>query len=161
MSIYSDKLAHVQVIISCRYSVAQLCTREDRLAYKSGAPSILMTSWAITRSQHYAAMGLFINYVMLTERMMVKHYQTRVSNRIWGKIGWDLKRKGWNLNPLQSVICNSGLQFTKFLQLFLLTGFFMGKEKIKNKERWISSLEFLSKFQLSTESRASLRELFL
>ena len=33
MSIYSDKLAHVQVVINCRYSVAQLCTREDRLAY--------------------------------------------------------------------------------------------------------------------------------
>ena len=27
MSIYLDKLAHVQVIIICRYSVAQMCTR--------------------------------------------------------------------------------------------------------------------------------------
>ena len=37
MSIYSDKLAHVEVIINCRYSVAQWCTREDTLAYISGA----------------------------------------------------------------------------------------------------------------------------
>ena len=26
MSIYSDKLAHVQVVINCRYSVVQMCT---------------------------------------------------------------------------------------------------------------------------------------
>ena len=31
MSIYSNKLAHVQVVINCRYSVAQMCTREDTL----------------------------------------------------------------------------------------------------------------------------------
>ena len=29
MSIYSDKLAHVQVVINSRYSVAQMCTWED------------------------------------------------------------------------------------------------------------------------------------
>ena len=29
MSIYSDKFVHVQVVINCRYSVAQMCTRED------------------------------------------------------------------------------------------------------------------------------------
>ena len=29
MSIYSDKLAHVQVVINCPYSVAQMCTWED------------------------------------------------------------------------------------------------------------------------------------
>ena len=40
MSIYLDKLAHIQVIINCPYSVAQLCTREDALAYILGAPSI-------------------------------------------------------------------------------------------------------------------------
>ena len=40
MSIYSDKLVHVQVVINCRYSVAQLCTHEDTLAYLSGALSI-------------------------------------------------------------------------------------------------------------------------
>ena len=40
MSIYTDKLAHVQVVFKCQYSVAQLCTREDWFAYISGAPSI-------------------------------------------------------------------------------------------------------------------------
>ena len=40
MSIYSDKLAHVQVVINYLYSVAQLCTGEDMLAYISGALSI-------------------------------------------------------------------------------------------------------------------------
>ena len=29
MSIYWDRLAHVQVVINCQYSVAQMCTRED------------------------------------------------------------------------------------------------------------------------------------
>ena len=40
MSIYSDKLAHIQVVINCRYSVAQLCTCEDTLAHNLGAPYI-------------------------------------------------------------------------------------------------------------------------
>ena len=29
MSIYSDKLAHIQVVINCQFSVAQMCTWED------------------------------------------------------------------------------------------------------------------------------------
>ena len=41
MIIYSDKLAHVQVIINCRYSVAQMCTLENIIAHYLGAPSIL------------------------------------------------------------------------------------------------------------------------
>ena len=40
MSIYSDKLAHVQVIINCQYSVAQMCTHEDTLAHDLGAPCL-------------------------------------------------------------------------------------------------------------------------
>ena len=40
MSIYSDKLSHMKVIINCRYSIAQLCTREDTLAYILGSPFI-------------------------------------------------------------------------------------------------------------------------
>ena len=40
MSIYQDKLAHVQVIINCQYSVAQMCTREDTLAHILGAPCL-------------------------------------------------------------------------------------------------------------------------
>ena len=37
MSIYSYKLAHVQVIINCPYSIAHLCTSEATLAYNLGA----------------------------------------------------------------------------------------------------------------------------
>ena len=34
---YSDELAHVQqVVINCRYSVVQMCTREDKLAHYLG-----------------------------------------------------------------------------------------------------------------------------
>ena len=40
MSIYSDKLAHVQVVINSPYSIAEMCTREDALAFILGAPSI-------------------------------------------------------------------------------------------------------------------------
>ena len=40
MSICSDKLAHVQVIINCLYFVAPMCTREDMLPHKLGAPYI-------------------------------------------------------------------------------------------------------------------------
>ena len=35
---YLDKLAHIQVIISCQYSIAQMCTREDTVAQYLGAP---------------------------------------------------------------------------------------------------------------------------
>ena len=38
MSIYSDKLAHEQVVINCQYSVAQRCTCEDNLTHYLGAP---------------------------------------------------------------------------------------------------------------------------
>ena len=38
MSIYSDKLAHVQFFINCPYSVAQMCTYEDMPAHILGAP---------------------------------------------------------------------------------------------------------------------------
>ena len=40
MSIYSDKLAHGQVVINCRDRDAPKCTREDALAYILGAPFI-------------------------------------------------------------------------------------------------------------------------
>ena len=29
MRVYLDKLAHLQVVINCRYSIAQICTLED------------------------------------------------------------------------------------------------------------------------------------
>ena len=38
MSIYSDKLAYVIIIINWRYSVAQMCTRRDTLAHYLGVP---------------------------------------------------------------------------------------------------------------------------
>ena len=37
---YSAKLTHVQVVINCKYSVAQMCTREDTLAHYLGVPFI-------------------------------------------------------------------------------------------------------------------------
>ena len=37
MSIYSDKLAYVQVVINYQDSIAQMCTREDMLAHNLGA----------------------------------------------------------------------------------------------------------------------------
>ena len=40
MSIYSEKLAHVQVAINYRYFMVQSCTSESGLAYISGAASI-------------------------------------------------------------------------------------------------------------------------
>ena len=40
MSIYLDKLANVQVIINCRYSIAQMCTRKDPLTHILGMPFI-------------------------------------------------------------------------------------------------------------------------
>ena len=37
MSIYSDKLVHLQVVINFQYSVAQMDTREDTLTHFLGA----------------------------------------------------------------------------------------------------------------------------
>ena len=36
-NLYSDKLAHIQAVINCQYSVAQMCTCEDTLAHNLGA----------------------------------------------------------------------------------------------------------------------------
>ena len=48
MSIYLDKLAHVQlgcpgpeVVINCRYFIAQMCNHEDMLAHNLGAPYMI------------------------------------------------------------------------------------------------------------------------
>ena len=40
MSIYSDKLPQVQIIINCLHSAAQFCTGKDTLAYISSAQTI-------------------------------------------------------------------------------------------------------------------------
>ena len=37
MSIYSNKLAHVQFVFNCWYSVAHLCTSEAALTHNLGA----------------------------------------------------------------------------------------------------------------------------
>ena len=37
MSIYSDKLAHIQLVINCRYSVAHLRSSEATLSHNLGA----------------------------------------------------------------------------------------------------------------------------
>ena len=67
MIIYSDKLAHVQVVINCQYSVAQMCTREDMLAYILGAPSIddfmsynSLTTLGVWYSDHRPVLGFLI-----------------------------------------------------------------------------------------------------
>ena len=52
MSIYSDKLAYVQVVINCQNTDAQMCTLEDALAHISSAPSI-DDIMAITGSQSF------------------------------------------------------------------------------------------------------------
>ena len=39
MSNYSDKL-DVLVVVKCQYSVAEMCTREDKLPHIVGAPYI-------------------------------------------------------------------------------------------------------------------------
>ena len=49
MSIYSAKLAHELVVINCRYSNAQMCTREDTLTRILGTP--YWWCLVITRSQ--------------------------------------------------------------------------------------------------------------
>ena len=40
MSIYLDKLGHVQVVINCCYSIAPMCTRKDTLAHSFSAPCL-------------------------------------------------------------------------------------------------------------------------
>ena len=37
MSIYLEKLANVQVVFNCQYSVAEMCTGKDVLAHYLGA----------------------------------------------------------------------------------------------------------------------------
>ena len=41
LNYYSVKLAHTQVVLNCRYSVAKMCTCEDMLAHYLGAPYLV------------------------------------------------------------------------------------------------------------------------
>ena len=47
---YSDRLAHVQVVTNCQYSVAQMCTHEDTLAHDLGVPclDVVMSNNSLT-----------------------------------------------------------------------------------------------------------------
>ena len=54
MAACSDKLAHIQVVINCRYSVAQMCTRKDTLAHSLGEPcldDIMSYNWLLTSGE--------------------------------------------------------------------------------------------------------------
>ena len=57
---YSDKLAHAQVVINCRFYIAQMCTCKDKLAHSLGAPclddvmnyNLLTTKGSTLRIEH-------------------------------------------------------------------------------------------------------------
>ena len=62
MSIYSDKLAHIQVVINCQNIDAQMCTCGGGLAYILGALSIDVMSYnslttSIAPSRVLSALG--------------------------------------------------------------------------------------------------------
>ena len=77
MSIYLDKLANVQVVINCQYSVEQICTREDARAHNSGAPyfedvmsyNSLTTYWKKSDQSHDLKDG--------NTRPVVKHFKQK------------------------------------------------------------------------------------
>ena len=90
MSIYLDKLAHVQVVINCPYSVPQFCTGKDMLAHISGTPSIddvmsynsLTTSVlkpvlnescfiAESRANANSSFGLYIRWILNRKRSLL------------------------------------------------------------------------------------------
>ena len=64
-SCYSDKLAHVQILINCRYSVAQMCTCEDTLAHILGAPYFdnIMSYNSLTTFQ-FLRLAFFYNHAI-------------------------------------------------------------------------------------------------
>ena len=54
---YSDKLAHILIVINCRYSIAKMCTCKDTLAHYLGAPfidDIMRYNTLVTRCFHYS-----------------------------------------------------------------------------------------------------------
>ena len=58
MRIYLDTLSHVQVVIKCRYSVAQMRTCEDTLTHNLGAPCIddVMSYNSLTKTYYSSAL---------------------------------------------------------------------------------------------------------
>ena len=69
MSIYSDKLAHVQVVMNSQDSVARMCTREDTLVHNLGAPYFYD---AITHSQQCFFFFSLLNWRAACSRSSTK-----------------------------------------------------------------------------------------
>ena len=74
MSIFLYKLRNVQVVINCLYSLAQICTRKDKLAYYLGP---MMTSWVRMSSQHMDSFENQTGAQMVTRQAK---YQTKWLN---------------------------------------------------------------------------------
>ena len=78
MSIYSDKLAHVQVIINCQYSVAQMITSEDVLAYILGMPSI-------DNAMSYNLLTLFVHFGINLEQSPIRPLVFNIQISSWSE----------------------------------------------------------------------------
>ena len=79
MSIYSDKLAHVQVVINRPYSVAHWCTSEAMLAH-----NLVPTIWKPDHSKSW----FFCVFQMVSDKMAAicpdfKWFGFRISDPIW------------------------------------------------------------------------------
>ena len=86
MSIYSDKLAHTQVVINCLYSVAHLCTSEVMLAHNLGALNFddvisynLLTTLGclVFRPPVYAALMGFFNNLRIECFLLTRTFRAR------------------------------------------------------------------------------------
>ena len=74
MSFYSDKLAQVQVVINCPNIDAQMCTRDDGLAYISGAPSIddiMSYSLLTTQSLDWGVIFLSLQHLIASDLNLI------------------------------------------------------------------------------------------
>ena len=72
MCIYSNKLAHIQVVVNCPYSVAQMCTREDTLAHNLGALYFVPSRTRYNILFVMAAMPFLCNGILLSLFSMPK-----------------------------------------------------------------------------------------
>ena len=85
--IYSIKFAHVQVVINSRYSVAQMCTCEDALAYILGTPSIgdIMSYISLTTKCFLSRSHIFRCAVKKLKKML-KSERELTSKTKWPKL---------------------------------------------------------------------------
>ena len=72
MNIYSDKLAHIQVVINCRYSIAQMCTWEDAHAglgdvMSQNKMATIFNKIAVNHNHFIHIFSLFINWSRLSK----------------------------------------------------------------------------------------------